>query len=139
MEAASPARLYAATAGALLIVLGIVGFFYSASFGSPGTVDAAAGAFRCNGWVNLAHIATGALGLLLADTAPRGYSLVVGALYTAFAIWGFSVGAGVILALFPGGVGNSTLHLSLGVLGLLAAAATPRPRSRGLETRPDGT
>ena len=39
MDGPSPARLYATLVGALLVVAGIVGFFYSASFGSPGEVD----------------------------------------------------------------------------------------------------
>ena len=66
MEAASPARLYAAAGGALLLVLGIVGFFYSASFGAPGEVEAALGVLRVNAWLNLLYVATGALGLLAA-------------------------------------------------------------------------
>ena len=67
-EAPSPARLYAALAGALLFVLGIVGFFYGASFGSPGEVAHALAGLRVNAWLNLLYAALGALGLLLAGT-----------------------------------------------------------------------
>src|ERR1700761_3935032 len=34
MEDASPARLYASAAGAVLLIIGVLGFFYSASFRS---------------------------------------------------------------------------------------------------------
>ena len=70
MEPASPARLYATAVGALLILLGIVGFFYGSSFGSPGTLDHTLGALRTNGWLNLLWAALGALGLLLAEPGP---------------------------------------------------------------------
>lgn len=127
MEAASPARLYATALGALLVVLGIVGFFYGASFGSPGSVEAALGVLRVNAWLNLLHVATGALGLLLAGVASRRYSLVVGALYTALGIWGFAIGAGdAILGFLPASSGDDILHLVIGILGLAAAAGTPR-------------
>lgn len=127
MDAASPARLYATVVGALLVVLGLVGFFYSASFGSPGSVEAALGAFRCNGWVNVLHLATGAAGLLVAGRAVRAYALVVGLLYTALAIWGFALGGEqAIVSSIPNGTGNDVLHLAVGLLGLLAAAGTPR-------------
>ncbi|HVD86452.1 MAG TPA: DUF4383 domain-containing protein [Solirubrobacterales bacterium] len=133
MEAPSPARLYATVAGALLVVLGILGFFYTASFGSPGTVEHALGALRVNGWLNVLHIATGALGLLLAGVAARQYSLAVGLLYTVLAIWGWSIGAGeAILGFLPAAGGDEALHLALGLLGLAAAAGTPRRRPRGL-------
>lgn len=136
MDAPSPARLYATVLGAALLLLGIVGFSYSASFGSPGEVDAALGALRCNGWLNLLHVATGALGLLLAGAAVRTYALSLGCLYTALAIWGFSLaGDASIAGLLPAGTGNDSLHLALGLLGLLAAAGTPRTSAAPTEPR----
>jgi hypothetical protein len=68
MEPASPARLYATAVGALLLILGIVGFFYGSAFGSPGALDHTLGALRTNGWLNLLYAALGALGLLTAPT-----------------------------------------------------------------------
>jgi hypothetical protein len=132
MDAASPARLYATVAGGLLVLFGIVGFFYSASFGAPGVVDDALGAFRCNAWLNLLNIAAGSIGLLLAGVAARGYALVLGSLFTVLAIWGFVLGGDTsILGFLPTGAGNDWLRLGLGLLGLLAAAGTPKPSSRG--------
>jgi len=96
MEPASPARLYAAGAGALLFVAGVAGFFADRS------------------WLNYAHVATGAVALLLASTAPRAASLCLGLLYTGLAGWGFSTGEAWMQ--WP--------HLALGVLGLAAYAGS---------------
>jgi Domain of unknown function (DUF4383) len=127
MEPPSPARLYAAAAGLLLVVVGIAGFFYSASFGSPGAVEEALGTLRVNAWLNLLYVAVGSLGLLLAGTAPRTYARTVGALLTVLAVWGFALdGGAAILGFLPAGGGNEALNLVLGLLGLAAAAGTPR-------------
>jgi hypothetical protein len=115
MEAASPARLYATVTGAVLVVLGILGFFYGASFGDLDHYEEALGGLEVNGWLNLLYLATGALGMLLAGVASRPYSLTVGLLYTALAIVGW---------------GTGWLHLVLGVLGLAAAVGTPKPKKR---------
>ncbi len=129
MEPASPARLYATVAGALLVVVGILGFFYSASFGGPGTVEGALGVLRVNAWLNFLHIATGAVALLLAGPAPRRCALWLGGFFTVLAIWGFAIGGGdAILGFLPANRGNNGLHLALGVLGLAAAAGTPKQR-----------
>ena len=128
MEAPSPARLYAAAVGALLVVLGILGFFYSASFGGSGSVEEALGVLQVNAWLNVLYLALGALGLLLAGVASRSYALTTGALFTALAVWGWAIGGGeLVLGFLPAGGGNETLHLALGLLGLAAAAGTPKP------------
>ncbi len=126
MDAPSPARLYATAVGATLVVAGIVGFFYSASFGSPGEVDDALGAFAVNGWVNVLHILTGALGLLMAGYASRQYSLWLGALYLVAGFWGFAIGSGEsILGFLPVNTADNALHLAIGALGVGAALSTP--------------
>lgn len=127
MDAPSPARLYATAVGATLIVLGIVGFFYSASFGSPGEVGEMLGVFAVNGWANVLHILSGSLGLLVAGYAARQYSLWLGVLYLALALWGFALGSGEsILGFLPVDTGENLLHLVLGTLGVSAALSTPR-------------
>jgi hypothetical protein len=129
MEAASPARLYAAVAGALLLVLGIVGFFYGASFGSPGSIEAALGVLRVNAWLNLLYVAAGVAGLLVAGSASRAYALAAGALFTILAVWGLVLDPGEAIAGFlPAAGGNEALNLTLGLLGLAAAAGTPRAK-----------
>lgn len=129
MDGPSPARLYATLIGATLIVFGIVGFFYSASFGSPGQVDDVFGAFAVNGWLNVIHIATGAIGLLVADYAARRYALWLGVIYLAIAALGFIGGGDSILGFIPVNTGDNFLHLVLGALGVGAAFATPVKRS----------
>jgi hypothetical protein len=132
MEGASPARLYATLVGAVLVVAGIVGFFYSASFGSPGKVDDAFGILAVNAWHNVFHIVTGAIGLLVAGYAARQYALWLGILYIVLTIWGFAIGGGEsILGFVPVNTEDNILHLILGVLGIGAALATPAATSTG--------
>ncbi len=131
MEPASPARLYAAVVGAFLLLLGIAGFFYSASFGSPGSVEKALGALDVNAWANLLYIVAGAIGLLSAGLSSRRYALATGLLFTLLAIWGFSLDRGDnILGFLPAGGADDVLRLLVGLLGLAAAAGTPRSESR---------
>jgi Domain of unknown function (DUF4383) len=136
MEVASPARLYAAAGGAFLLLLGIVGFFYSASFGSPGEVEEALGALHVNGWLNCFYAAMGVLGLLAAGSVSRQFALLAGALFTGLAIWGFALGDGeAILGLLPTGGANEALQLALGLLGF-AAVAGSRTASAALKPAP---
>lgn len=131
MEGATPARLYATLVGGTLLVVGIIGFFYSASFGDPGTVDSVFGIFAVNGWHNVVHILTGALGLLVAGYAAREYALGLGVVYLVVAIWGFVIGDNEsILSIVPVNTEDNILHLVLGLLGLAAGAATPADERR---------
>lgn len=126
MEGASPARLYATLVGGVLVIVGIIGFFYSASFGSPGNVDDVFGILAVNAWHNIVHILTGAIGLLVAGYAARQYALYLGIVYVVIAIWGFVIGSGdSILGFIPVNTEDNFLHLILGVLGIGAAIATP--------------
>jgi Domain of unknown function (DUF4383) len=123
----TPAQLYALGFGAVLLIAGIIGFAYSASFGSPGEVDAVFGILDVNAWHNIVHIATGALGLLLFRTAAREYALGLGAVYIVVAIWGFIVGDGEsILGFIPVNTEDNVLHLLIGLAGLGAGLATQR-------------
>jgi hypothetical protein len=139
MEDASPARLYATVVGALLVALGLLGFFYSASFGASHELEIALGVFRVNAWFNLVAIATGALGLLLADAAPRPYALIVGWLYLGLGIWGFAIDApDAILGFLPANGYDDALRIVVGLLGLAAAAGTAkraRPPARREERK----
>ncbi|HEY7949795.1 MAG TPA: DUF4383 domain-containing protein [Solirubrobacterales bacterium] len=126
MDAPSPARLYATLAGWTLVVIGIVGFFYSAAFGSPGDVGEVFGLIAVNAWVNVLHVLTGALGLYMAGYASRRYSLWLGCFYLAVALWGFAIGSGeAILGFLPVDTAGNLLHLLVGALGVGAALATP--------------
>src|SRR5688500_20350771 len=83
MEGRSPAQVFALVIGLMLVAAGILGFFYSASFGTgDGTErDAVLGILDVNGWHNVIHVGSGALGLVLAGSyeGARGYALGIGA------------------------------------------------------------
>jgi hypothetical protein len=123
MEPPSPARLYAALAGAVLFVLGILGFFYDATFSGLDDLAPALAGIEVNAWLDLLYVLTGALGLLAAGAASRSYALAVAVLYTLL---------GVV------GPGTQWLHLVIGLLGLAAVAGTPRgsqPRAQAARGR----
>jgi Domain of unknown function (DUF4383) len=93
------------------------------------------GVLDVNGWHNVVHIATGALGLLAFAAgayAARAYAVGLGAVYIAVAIWGFAIGDGnSILSVVPVNTADNFLHLLIGIAGLGAAAASPAT-TRGL-------
>jgi len=112
MEAPSPARLFAPMAGAVLLLLGVLGFFYTASFDGLGDYEEALGHLQMNGWLNLFYVTVGAVGLLVAGVSSRTYSLLVGLTFAVLAIVGW---------------GTGWLNVVVAVLGLAAALGTPNP------------
>jgi hypothetical protein len=136
MAEASPARLYATLVGALLLAAGVFGFFYSNSFGSPGEVGEALGAFAVNGWANVLHFLCGALGLLVAGFAARRYALWLGVLYLVIGIWGFAIDGANILGFLPVNSADDFLHVALGLLGVGAALGTREQRDTSSASRP---
>src|SRR5919106_6908388 len=125
MENTSPARLYALVFGAVLVVAGIVGFFYESKFTDDETVrDAVFGILDVNGCTTSCTSATGALGLLALAAgayAVRAYALGLGAVYIVVAIWGFIAGNGdSILSIVPVNTEDNVLHLLIGIVGVSA-------------------
>ena len=141
MEEASPARLYCLLVGAVLVIAGIIGFFYEASFASGDSIrsEDVFGVLSVNGWHNVVHIAIGALLLIAAGSAARAAALFVGVVYIALCVLGFIAtsdnGIGFIaendtlIKLVPVNDEDNVLHLILGVTGVIAAYAS-RPVSR---------
>ena len=129
MKERSPAQLYALVFGFVLVVAGIVGFFYEAEFTSDKSVrDAVFGILDVNGWHNVVHIATGVLGLAAAGSYAysRTYAFGLGAVYIVVAVWGFVIGDGdSILSIVPVNTEDNVLHLLIGVAGIGAGLATP--------------
>jgi uncharacterized protein DUF4383 len=128
-DRSTPAMLYAGVVGAVLVVAGIIGFFYNADFTSDKSVrDAVFGVLDVNGWHNLVHILTGAIGLLAFGAglyAARTYAMALGIVYVLVAVWGFIVGDGdSILSIIPVNTEDNFLHLLIGVTGVWAAFAT---------------
>ncbi len=90
--------------------------------------DAVFGVLDVNGWHNVVHILTGALGLLAFGAgvyAARQYALALGVVYLVVAVWGFIVGDGdSILSIIPVNTEDNVLHLLIGLAGLGAGLAT---------------
>jgi hypothetical protein len=138
MEASSPARLYCLLVGGVLVLAGILGFFYEASFsvGDEVEADKVLGLLAVNGWHNLVHLGIGALLLVAAGGAARSAALLVGVLYLVLAALGFIATGGdgigfiaengVLIDLVPVNDEDNWLHVILGVTGVLAALATGR-------------
>ena len=132
MATSSPAQLYCTLVGGVLVITGIIGFFYSAGFdtgtaGVASDTDEVFGILAVNGWHNVVHILLGVLGLASARSAARTYALGVGLLYLVLSLWGFIDGDNVLIGLVPVNDGDSVLHLVLGLTGVTAGAASPAP------------
>jgi hypothetical protein len=125
----TPAQIYSLVFGATLLIAGILGFFVDASFTDLG--DGVQGDelifFEVNGWHNLVHIASGAIGLALAGSraGARGFALGFGAVYLVVAIWGLIVGDNVLFGLMPINGADNILHLLIALAGLAAGFASP--------------
>jgi Domain of unknown function (DUF4383) len=144
MEEASPARLYCLLVGAVLVIAGIIGFFYEASFATGDSIraDNLFGVLAVNGWHNLVHISIGALLLIAAGSLARGAALFVGLLYIALCVLGFIAtsdnGIGFIaendtlIDLVAVNNEDNVLHLILGITGVIAYYAS-RPMSRAAQ------
>jgi len=132
----TPAQLYALVFGAVLLLVGILGFIADASFGSGDDVDGSDFIiFEVNGWHNIVHILSGLLGLALwrrADSA-RLYALVFGATYLVVTVWGF-ITSDQVLWLVAVDNADNVLHLLIAVAGIAAGVASP-PR-KPAQSRP---
>jgi Domain of unknown function (DUF4383) len=139
MSTTSPARLYAMLVGVVLVVAGIIGFFYEPAFSSDESVRKAVfGLLDVNGWHNVIHIVTGLLGIVAARTltSARTYCVLFGAVYLVVAVWGFILGGdGSILSIVPVNTQDSVLHLLLAAGGL-AAYASSVPAQQPRTARP---
>jgi hypothetical protein len=141
MDEASPARLYCLLVGGVLVIAGIIGFFYEGSFATGDSIrtEDVFGVLSVNGWHNLVHIAIGALLLICAGSAARGAALFVGILYIILCVLGFiATGHGgitfvakddVLIKLVPVNNEDNVLHLILGITGVIAYLAS-RPARR---------
>lgn len=137
--ARSPAQLYALVFGAVLLVVGVLGFLADAGFGGLGS-DVQGNdlvVFEVNGWHNLVHIASGLLGLALWRSAAgaRAFALGFGGVYLAVTVYGFVTGNHV-LGLLPVNGPDNVLHLLIAVAGVAAGLASGRTPARSERPRP---
>jgi hypothetical protein len=124
------AKLFALVVGAVLVVVGVIGFFYESAFTSDeSTRDAVFGILDVNGWHNVVHIVTGLVAIALAYVYPRGFALGFGVVYLIVAIWGFIVGDGdSILSIVPVNTEDNVLHAIFAVAGFAVYALTAAHR-----------
>lgn len=133
-----PARLVALLAGLGLSLLGVLGFFYDAGFGTGSHLasDDLAGVLNVNGWRNVIYLVTGLMALALAPRFPRLTALGLGVFYVTFGLWGLAEtdrGIGSILDALPLGNRDNALHLIVGgtaLLGALVDGPFPSPPKR---------
>jgi hypothetical protein len=130
MDGSTPAQIYALVIGLALVALGIIGFFYEASFESGAGLsrDAIFGVLDVNGWHNVVHLVSGVFGLLVATSyvSARVYALCFGGVYLLVSLLGFVAGdGGVVLGLLPVSTEDNVLHLLIGVAGVTAGISTP--------------
>lgn len=137
MAGRTPAQLYALVFGAVLLLVGIIGFFLSASFATGDAVAQEKGTlilFDINGWHNVVHLASGAVGLAMAATpaSARLFALGFGVVYALVTVLGFVAtnDMNVLLGIIPINAADNVLHLAIAALGIaagLASSAAPSP------------
>jgi hypothetical protein len=137
----TPAQLYCTLVGALLVIAGIVGFFYSSGFdtganGVANDTDEIFGIFAMNGWGNVICIFWGLLGLACARSASRSFALGFGLYALVIALIGFIDGDDVTFGLFAANTADNVLDLTIGLVGLAAGAASPAPVRKPRRERP---
>lgn len=125
----SPAQMFALVFGIVLVAAGVLGFIVNSSFevGSSLERDELI-IFAVNGWHNVVHIATGAIGLAVfaSPAASRIYAFVYGAIYVVVTVWGFIDGSDVA-ELIPINTADNFLHVAIAVAGIAAGLASPPP------------
>jgi hypothetical protein len=133
-EKPTPVQIAAVVLGAMLLLLGILGFtpgitehFDDMKFAGDKPSARIFGVFQISGLHNLAHLLTGVVGLALARTSrgARVYLVGAGLFYLAFWLIGFVNHAYWI----PSNNADDALHLVLGV-GMIAIGVSSRVRRR---------
>lgn len=138
MKGRTPAQLYALLFGAVLVVVGLLGFLIEPSFAVGDDVKRdELILFDVNGWHNVVHLATGLVGLAVAGSAlaSRTYCLAYGAVYVLVTLLGLVAldGADVLLEIIPINGADNVLHALLAITAIgagLASAAEPTPTTR---------
>ena len=128
----TPAQIYSLIFGLVLLGAGVLGFIANSSFGNLGSgVDGdKLIVFEVNGWHNLVHIASGALGLALSGRAAsaRAFALGFGAVYLLVTVIGLIDGSD-IFGILPINAADNALHIGIALAGIAAGLASAPPKS----------
>ncbi len=129
MQGKTLAQIYSLALGAVLVLVGILGFLVEPSFAVGD--DAQRGtliAFDINGWHNVVHLLSGIVGLAMAKTAAsaRLFAIGYGVVYLVVTALGFIVGdGGLLLSIIPINTADNLLHLAIAVSGIAIGMASP--------------
>ena len=126
----SPAQTFSLVIGAVLLIAGIVGFFYNGDFstGSHVPSDEVFGLLSVNGWHNVVHLVTGFVGLRAARSwsGARTYSFALFVLYAVVLVAGLVYGTDeAAFSLIPINAADDALHGIIAAAALVAGLATP--------------
>ena len=129
----TPAQWYALLIGAVLLLVGILGFVSDGTFDTGSSIDGDSFlGFEVNGWHNLVHIASG---LFLLAMSPRASAakagvLAFGLIYGLVTIIGMIDGE-TVLGLLPVNGADNVLHLALSVIAVAASLASDTGAGHG--------
>jgi len=129
MQGKTLAQVWSLTLGAVLVLVGLVGFLVEPSFAvgdsaQRGTLIL----FDINGWHNVVHLLSGIVGLAMAGTAARArlFSIGYGLVYVLVTILGFAVGdGGLLLSIIPINTADNVLHLAVALTGIAVGLQSP--------------
>ena len=136
----TPAQWYALLIGAVLLLVGILGFVSDGTFDTGSSIDGDSFlGFEVNGWHNLVHILSGLV--LLASFRRRDLAknvvLAFGLVYGLVTIIGM-IDGDTVLGIIPVNGADNVLHLILSVAAIAAALASDSghhtPRGAGRDT-----
>jgi hypothetical protein len=123
-QPAAPAQAFAGLVGAVLLLLGLIGFAVDASFHAGGHLDGhRLLGLEVNGWHNVVHVASGLLLLagLGSNARARRVCGLFGLTYLVVTVAGLIDGSDVF-GLFPVDPADNVLHAVLAIGALWAAA-----------------
>ncbi len=135
----TPAQWLAYLGGAVLVLVGVIGFIADSSFTTGNGIDGdkLLGIFEVNGFHNLVHIASGLLLLSVFRnrTAAKTVALAFGIVYGIVALIGLIDGNDV-LGLIPVNPADNILHIALSLAGIIAALVSAREEKLRTSTSP---
>ncbi|WP_375733784.1 DUF4383 domain-containing protein [Polymorphospora lycopeni] len=135
------ARTFAATAGTIFLIIGILGFipgittdYHALQFAGHHSEAKLLGIFQTSVLHNIVHLAFGVAGLAMSRTAAAARTFLIGggAIYLILWLYGLAVSYDSPANFIPLNTADNWLHLGLGV-GLIALGLIS---SRGAGQRP---
>ena len=128
MQNKTLAQIFSLVVGVTLVLVGVLGFIIEPSFAvgdsaTSGTLIL----FDVNGWHNVVHLLTGAIGIAMAGSAASGrlFSLGFGVIYLLVTVLGFIVGDGYLLSIVAINTADNFLHLVLAGAAIAIGLTSP--------------